>query len=104
LILSSLPEFIESLQEVIEKLKPDEEDTEGEDTGVFDKAFLQEKLQTIQTACASFDKKTVKEALNALKQKPWPRSIKEQLNAIKNHLLHSEFDEAAAKAKEAYPG
>ncbi|MCL2264643.1 MAG: ATP-binding protein [Treponema sp.] len=103
LILSSLPGFIDSLNGVIEKLKPYEED-EKEDEVLspenVDYVFLQEKLRAIQNACASYNKKTAKEALAALKQKHWPHSTRDKLSAIAEHLLHSEFDEAAAIARE----
>jgi len=102
LILSSLPEFLETLNKVIVKLSPQDEDSE-EDEGepiTGDNAYLQEKLQSIQTACASFDKKAAKEALADLKQKTWPRPIREKLSAIAEHLLHSEFEETDIIAKE----
>jgi signal transduction histidine kinase/DNA-binding response OmpR family regulator len=101
LIISSIPSFIEGLNKVIEKLSLDEEDA-GEESGIngADLAFLQEKLDTIQKACASYDKKTAKDALSELKKRSHPRAIKNQLSAMAEHLLHSEFDEAAKIAKE----
>jgi PAS domain S-box-containing protein len=101
-ILSALPEFLASLHQVIEKLKPPEDEdvqeNAGEDNG--DMPYLQEKLVVIQKACESFDKKAAKDALAALKQKTWPKKVKEQLSSITECLLHSEFDEAGAIAKE----
>jgi len=105
LILSSLPAFLESLNKVIENLKPaDEETTEDTPPAMdsADNAFLQEKLMEIQMACASYDKKSAKSALSALKQRTWPRTIRDQLSAIAEHLLHSEFDEASAIARGVY--
>ena len=103
LILATLPDFIDSLNAVIEKLNPAEEDAQDEDIETSgDKSFMQERLQAIQSACASFDKRSAKEALTELKQKAWPRLIKDQLSAITEHLLHSEFEEAAAIAKNIY--
>jgi len=105
-ILSSLPGFMESLNQVIEKLKAPEDDDENEDeykaNDADNQAYLQEKLLAIQAACASFDKRTAKEALAALKQKQWTRATRDQLSAIAEHLLHSEFDEAAAITREVY--
>jgi PAS domain S-box-containing protein len=104
LILSSLPKFLVSLQKVIDKLKPSEED-DSEETVEGDSAghsFLQEKLLTIQAACASYDKKAAKNALADLKQKTWPLPTRDHLSAIAEHLLHSEFDEAATIAREVY--
>jgi len=107
LILSSLPDFLKSLREVIDKLKPfdEDEDYEEQDNLTIDpesQMHLQEKLMAIQAACASFDKKAAKDALAALKQRNWSKNTRDQLSAIAEHLLHSEFDEAAAIAREVY--
>jgi len=98
LILSSIPAFVKDLNKVIEKLSPDEEDLNEN----VDLAFLQEKLDTIQRACESFDKKTAKEALSELKKRSHSKEIKDLLSKIAEHLLHSEFEEAAALAGEIH--
>ncbi|MDR0463836.1 MAG: hypothetical protein LBG94_01825, partial [Treponema sp.] len=101
LILSNLQDFIESLQQVVDKLKPVSDDTnESETPDDSDRFFLQDKLKVFQETCLSMDKKTAKDTLSSIKEKSWPRLIKEQLSLISEHLLHSEFDEAAAIAKE----
>jgi len=101
-ILAELPMFIEALHDVIEKLKPqDRQDEETADSDA-DHQYLQEKLLVIQTACAALDKKSAKAALTEIKQKNWSPSIKEDLSAIAEYLLHSEFEEAAAVAKEIH--
>jgi len=100
LILSSLPGFMEDLNKIIDKLKPQDED-EAEKEQHYDdndRAVIKERLQAIQDACASLNKKSAKEALAALKEKNWSRSNKDKLSAIAEHLLHSEFDEAASIA------
>jgi CheY-like chemotaxis protein/HPt (histidine-containing phosphotransfer) domain-containing protein len=104
LILTSLPEFISSLKHVIEQLKPcDEEEHDVHiDNDPESLAFLKEKLIAIQAACASLDKKAAKEALAALKQKNWDKPTRDNLSAIAERLLHSEFDEVAAMAREVY--
>jgi PAS domain S-box-containing protein len=101
-IISTLPKFIASLNKVIKDLKPEETGTEGE-IDADDSAnisFLNEKLLIIETACASLDKKTAKEALAELKDMPWTKAIRDKLSSIGEHLLHSDFEEAAAIAKE----
>jgi PAS domain S-box-containing protein len=96
-ILKELPAFLESLHAIIAKLKPaDDMDADITD---FDIPYLRDKLVDIHSACAALDKKAAKAMLTDLKQKPWPPSVKEQLNAISEALLHSEFDQAAALAK-----
>jgi len=67
-----------------------------------DPAYLRAKLSAIQAACAAYDSTAVRDALAALRQKAWPRHIREQLDAVSGHLLHSEFEEAAGVAKKVY--
>jgi PAS domain S-box-containing protein len=104
LILSSIPVFVEDLGKVIEKLKPYEEDAGFEESDIndTDKEFFMEKLRIIQKACASFDKKTIKDALSELKKKNQSRAVRDKLSEIAEHLLHSEFDEAASIAREIH--
>ena len=101
LILSELPVFIDSLKNVIEKFKPEDDAAEEEETVNMDneRPYLLEKLQTFISACESMDKKTAKAALTELREKAWPRQVKEQLSAIAELLLHSDFAEAAEAAK-----
>jgi PAS domain S-box-containing protein len=101
LIFAELPIFIESLNNVIEKFKQKEDTASGEKTVNMniDRYYLLEKLLAIRTACESMDKKNAKDALAGLREKAWPRHIKEQLGAIAEFLLHSDFSEAAEAAK-----
>jgi len=101
LILSSMPAFLEKLNKVIEKFDTDEEENAADSTGAktIDLAVFKEKLNAIQTACVSYDKKAAKTALSELKKMNY-RAIKEQLSLIDEHLLHSEFDEAASVANQ----
>jgi signal transduction histidine kinase/DNA-binding response OmpR family regulator len=100
-ILSSIPAFVEGLNKVIEEFTPDEEDAVYEESDISnaDREFFKENLSLIQKACASYDKKTAKTALSELKKKKQPKAVREQLSAISEHLLHSEFDEAANIAR-----
>ncbi|MDR1837781.1 MAG: response regulator [Treponema sp.] len=102
LILSSLPEFLQSLRKVIEKLEQyDDNDEEENNAGdSVDSSYLREKLHAIREACASMNKKAAKEALSDLKQKTWPRPVRDKLSGIAERLLHSEFEEAAIIAGE----
>jgi signal transduction histidine kinase/CheY-like chemotaxis protein len=103
-ILAETPAFLESLDRVIEKYSPKEDEESDADAAVgdFDNAYLRERSIAIQTACAVYDKKAAKEALAELKQKTWPQTIKKRLDAVSEHLLHSEFEEAAKVAGENY--
>jgi signal transduction histidine kinase/CheY-like chemotaxis protein/HPt (histidine-containing phosphotransfer) domain-containing protein len=103
LILTCLPDFLISLRNVIDKLKPPEEAAEETQiTSAGALAFLQEKLLAVQAACVSFDKKSAKEILAEVREKTWSKDIRDKLSAISERLLHSEFEEAAAIARELY--
>ena len=93
-VLAGTPAFLNALREVNAKLTPKEEneDSEARDE---DPTYLREKLLAIQEACAAHDNKVAKNALAGLRQKVWSRETKEQLNTIAEHLLHSDFEEAA---------
>ena len=102
-ILAETPAFLNALHTLIEKITPKEE-YEDSETADEDQAYLREKLLAIQTACAEYDKKNVKNALTELRQKVWSRPTMEQLNIIADHLLHSDFEEIASVAKRFCPG
>jgi signal transduction histidine kinase/CheY-like chemotaxis protein/PAS domain-containing protein len=101
LIKEKTPAFLESLHTVIEKHKPKED---GGDMVLEDSdnntGFLGEKLLVIQTACEGYDEITANAALSELLQKKWSNSVKNLLDSISEYLLHSDFDEAAAAAKD----
>jgi signal transduction histidine kinase/DNA-binding response OmpR family regulator len=92
--------FIEKLYNVIKGIKLKEEDDEISEDTEDSLALLNEKLTVIKGACAAFDKKAAKNALGELREKTWSHSTKELLNKIAEHLLHSDFDNAAAIADE----
>jgi len=99
-MIAETPEFLKALRAVIEKNKlNDEENSNAADEDSDEaSAFLQEKLIIIQTACAEYNKRTAKEALSGLKQKKWSRRIGKLLDTISGHLLHGDFEDAAAIA------
>jgi CheY-like chemotaxis protein len=90
LIASETPAFIQSLNGLAKKIKPDEA-TGPEDISADDKAFLKEKLIEIKTACESIKKKAAKKALDELRQKTWPSNVKALLDELSEHLLLGEF-------------
>jgi len=101
LILAELPIFLEALNHIIEKFKQKGDANSGEETVDMDteRQYLLEKLLVFRGACESMDKKTAKAALTELRGKAWPRPVKEQLSAIAELLLHSDFIEASEAAK-----
>jgi len=97
-MLEETPVFLEMLREVIDRLKPKNESLPKNFKN--DLAFLSEKMHVIQTACDNYDEITAGAALNELKQKKWTSSIREQIDNIAMHLLHSDFEKAAGIANE----
>jgi signal transduction histidine kinase/CheY-like chemotaxis protein len=102
IMMSDTPVFLEELRKVIEKNK---QNSNTNNTVVTEDshdamAFLNEKLPLIQKACEEYDEVTAATVLSELKQIIWSRSIEEMLDAISEHLLHSDFDEAAALVKD----
>jgi signal transduction histidine kinase/DNA-binding response OmpR family regulator len=96
MISTETPIFLKSLQAVIEKNTPKDED----DTKVVeeDTSFLQDKLVIFRAACVMYDKKSAKEVIAELREKDWTRQTRELLNNLSELLLHSDFEEAANMA------
>jgi CheY-like chemotaxis protein/two-component sensor histidine kinase len=99
-MMDKTPAFLEALSEVIEKnrLKEDEGNEQEESEEAY--AYLSEKLIAIQTACEQYDEAAANSALAELKQAKWPHPVKELLDTISEHLLHSDFEEAAKLAED----
>jgi HPt (histidine-containing phosphotransfer) domain-containing protein len=101
-IINNTPAFLTALQALVLKFKQEEESRQSEiplEITEKELKYLREKLLVIKSACVEFDKKTAKNELALLKQKTWPRHIKENLDIISDHLLHSAFKEAAETAE-----
>jgi signal transduction histidine kinase/CheY-like chemotaxis protein/HPt (histidine-containing phosphotransfer) domain-containing protein/HAMP domain-containing protein len=92
--------FIDALKSLIEKLTSVKDGADAHITDG-DSAYLREKLLEIKTACEAIDKKAAKTVINDLKQKEWPRKLYDVLDELSVHLLHSDFEKAAAVAAEA---
>ena len=96
-IISDSNHFLSSLKRVVSEIKTKFNTNDAADDTVESLIFLHEKLTVIKDACAAFDKKTAKNAMNELREKTWSQKSKELLNSISEHLLHSEFEEASAE-------
>jgi len=101
LISEETPAFLSALRAVVEKNKliNDSVDNEEAENRHDDIVYLHEKLSEIIEACAKYDKKTAKDALSQMQQKIWTLPVKKLLETIAEHLLHSEFTEAANLAE-----
>jgi CheY-like chemotaxis protein len=92
IINSGTSAFTDSLHAVVEELRPKTEIVAIEKADE-DKAYLNELLLTIKTACADYDEKTAEAALEELRKTTWSQQTNEFLSKIAEQLLHSDFDE-----------
>jgi signal transduction histidine kinase/DNA-binding NarL/FixJ family response regulator len=92
------PAFIDALKSLIEKLDSMKDLSDVRITGE-DMAYMREKLLEVKTACAAMDKKSAKAAMDNLMHKKWPYRINDILDELSAHLLHSDFEKAAAIAE-----
>jgi vacuolar-type H+-ATPase subunit I/STV1 len=101
LISAQTPVFLSALRAVIEKNTPEEEpETQTELSGA-EREELNSALGEIEAACEAYNKRMAKNLLASLKEKKWPKAVGETLDKLSEHILHSDFDDAAALAKTA---
>ncbi|MCL2209649.1 MAG: ATP-binding protein [Treponema sp.] len=98
-MLSETHVFIDDLRKVIEKIKPVDDENKYEENEE-DRKYLRENFEIIKEACTDLNKKLIKDTLSKLREKQWSSKTKDVLNTISEHLLHSDFDNAAALADE----
>jgi signal transduction histidine kinase/DNA-binding response OmpR family regulator len=89
IILNETPVFINMLNSIIGKYKPDETPVDDVEMSAEDMVFLREKMIEIKRACEMYKINDAKEALESLKKKTWPRRINNILDEVSVHLLHS---------------
>jgi CheY-like chemotaxis protein len=100
-LLTETPAFLESLRKVVAKINQKDEGEETvNDISDDERVYLHEKLFVIETACTAYDGSAANEALDELRQKTWPRPIRELLETIAGQLLHSDFADAVNLAKD----
>ena len=95
ILTEKLPPFLEKLKTLLEELKPQETNNEPAADFESNKEFLHEKLSIVKEACDEYDERIAEPAMAELKTINWSSDIKKQLDEISEHLLHSDFDEAA---------
>jgi signal transduction histidine kinase/DNA-binding response OmpR family regulator len=101
IISAETPVFIDTLRKIIVKIDSGENENihdpeQAEDLSAGGRSYLNDKLSNIMKACIAYDKKTVKSIMNEIREKEWSAQVKKVLSEISEHILHSEFDEAAA--------
>ncbi|MCL1849056.1 MAG: response regulator [Clostridiales bacterium] len=92
---SRTPEFMASLRDLVERLKPKEE-TGDSAVSEEERQHLQAQLGTLREASEVFDKNTAKAIVAELREKAWPPEEKQLLDSIAEYILHSDFDEIIA--------
>jgi len=95
-ISTDTPPFLDSLNEIIQKIDADE------DANIFDDedtAYLRSKLLEFRYACTAYDKKLAKNVLTDIYSKRWSRQTKELLSTLSELLLHSDFEEAIKRVE-----
>ncbi|MCL2007542.1 MAG: ATP-binding protein [Treponema sp.] len=88
--------FITELKEVVEKLRPIND--EGNEAAEGDIKHLHEKLNEIKNSCRTIDRKAVKEAIIELRQGKWPDEVNELLTIMHEHLLSGNFNNVSSVA------
>jgi CheY-like chemotaxis protein len=91
-MLAETPGFLKSLRALIEEFAPGEEETGGQAVDE-DRQYLAEKLRAMKEACGAYVKKAARIVLAELKRKTWSRPTMKMLDAVAEHLLHSDFVE-----------
>ncbi|MCL1989087.1 MAG: ATP-binding protein [Firmicutes bacterium] len=90
--------FIENLQEHLKTLTAEQEESKQQNAKSDDDCdweFLLEQLNVLKNEAASYNKKSSKATLDAIKQHSWPTEVQEAIETLSSMLLHSEFDEIA---------
>jgi signal transduction histidine kinase/CheY-like chemotaxis protein len=99
--------FMYSLQAFLSKHKksPSKKDDNNQQ-GVSDDdiVFLKEKLNGIKTACAKFNQKDAKTALNEIKRKIWSQKTSDIINDISLYLIRGEYEKVESAIDEAMNG
>jgi signal transduction histidine kinase/CheY-like chemotaxis protein len=99
-IAEGVPAFIESLESLIEKHKPQEAQTDGP-ASAGDIDFFREKLNEIIAACEKYNVRAAKNALADLKAKSWQREINTVLDAMAMDMLHGKYKAVIQTADKA---
>jgi CheY-like chemotaxis protein/nitrogen-specific signal transduction histidine kinase len=89
-ITDRTPAFINELQSLAERLKPNEANN-AVNVSPGEMIYLKEKLYDLQTACESFKIRNAKTVLTDLKQKTWPQEIHDAIDEISVDILSGAF-------------
>jgi len=90
---TSTPGFLEELGTLLEKLE--QEFDEGTEITAHDSDDVLEKLPAVKKMCADYNRKGVLDLIASVKS--CTEKTKVVLETVKEHILHSDFDEAEAE-------
>ena len=94
-ILTDTPDFLRKLNSVVIKLTSVVASFDNISKDIGDLSLLQDKLTFIRLACDQYDRKTVKNSINELRDMRWPAETAELLRSMSEHLLSGDFDEVS---------
>jgi CheY-like chemotaxis protein len=101
LIQEHTPTFLEKLRLFIDQWDSAlEVPDEGASNTKEDTALLREKLERIASACDEYDEAVASGLLGELETYSWSKATLHLIASIGEDLLHSDFDEAAAKCRQ----
>jgi signal transduction histidine kinase/DNA-binding NarL/FixJ family response regulator len=95
-IAERTPVFLGELRALLDKIKIDSSESGADDISDEDRTYVRTMILDIREACAVYDKKAAKSAIKKVKQRQLSSAYNEFLDTIAEHLLHSDFDQAAA--------
>ena len=89
--------LIDALESIIEEYESKKQTTDVKEDQDVD--FLKKQLKIISEACVNYDANSANTAITNLSKMQWTKETKALLDEIANHLLYSNFEEAAELAK-----
>ena len=92
--------FIAALENLVKSFAPKEDVTNSQAEDIQeDSAYLTQEMLLIKEACENYDDTAAYAAFDRIKEKQWKAQTASMIEEIRDLLfLHSDFDEAAAKA------
>ncbi|MDR1829588.1 MAG: response regulator [Candidatus Fibromonas sp.] len=101
LIKKQAPVLIDDILSIKAKIESKKKNSDSTSEVDQDPGFLREQLQIICNACADYDERPVKAALEALKKLSWKKETKALIDKIDEQMLYGDFDEVCRLAAEA---
>ena len=101
LIKKQAPVLIDDILSIKAKIESKKKNSDSTSEVDQDPGFLRKQLQIICNACADYDERPVKAALEALKKLFWKKETKALIDKIDEQMLYGDFEEVRRLAAEA---